>query len=421
MRVLGWLGMVTIAACGPVKDLAPDGAAAPTLTVSRVGAGEGTVSSDGGEIVCGETCSATLAPGTTVTMFATASDASTFVGWSGACEGSETCTVTVNADTTVTAEFAVNGLTVEKLGTGVGSVRSNPDGILCGTDCSEAYPTGTRVELTASPGPGAVFTRWEGACTGADDCVVTIDGPQAVTAVFTCGGEATFNATGSVQIFEPPACASRLIIDASGAQGGNNGGRGARVVGTFEITAPHEPLHVLVGRAGGSGRGGGGGGGSFVYVDPNDPMPWIAAGGGGGASTLGAGEPGRESSASSGGGDGGSGCFLLVGYAGAGGGGWTSNGGNGTGSPPSGGGRAPRAGGEGGAPASNGGAGGFGGGGGGGTAAGGGGGYSGGRGGNCTTSDGEPGGGGGSFNAGMDPVAQAGVRIGDGVVIIRWE
>jgi hypothetical protein len=78
-----------------------------TLTVNFAGSGSGTVSSNPAGInVCATTCSANFASGQVVTLTATASEGSTFGGWSGAgCSGTGTCVVTVTAATTVTATF----------------------------------------------------------------------------------------------------------------------------------------------------------------------------------------------------------------------------------------------------------------------------------------------------------------------------
>src|SRR5207245_8334283 len=53
------------------------------LTVIKSGTGSGTVTSGGGEINCGSTCSATFNTGTAVTLTATAAAGSVFAGWSG--------------------------------------------------------------------------------------------------------------------------------------------------------------------------------------------------------------------------------------------------------------------------------------------------------------------------------------------------
>ena len=78
-------------------------------------------------------------------------------------------------------------LTVTKAGSGTGMVKSRPAGILCGTDCSQSYTSGTVVTLRATPAAGSTFTGWSGACTGSGMCTVTMNESKAVTATFTPG------------------------------------------------------------------------------------------------------------------------------------------------------------------------------------------------------------------------------------------
>jgi len=86
-----------------------------SLTVSKTGAGTGTVTSAPAGIACGTTCSATFASGTAVTLTATPAAGSTFTGWSGSCAGTGTCSVTMSAAQAVTASFTsvtgVSGIT----------------------------------------------------------------------------------------------------------------------------------------------------------------------------------------------------------------------------------------------------------------------------------------------------------------------
>jgi uncharacterized repeat protein (TIGR02543 family) len=78
-----------------------------------------------------------------------------------------------------------NLLTVNKAGTGGGTVTSNPAGINCGIDCTETYTSGT-VELTATPDATSTFAGWSGACTNSSGtCTVTMDQARTVTATFT--------------------------------------------------------------------------------------------------------------------------------------------------------------------------------------------------------------------------------------------
>lgn len=75
------------------------------LNVAKAGTGTGTVVSAPAAIACGNTCAASVASGTTVTLTATPDAGSTFAGWSGACAGTGSCSVTPRATTNVTATF----------------------------------------------------------------------------------------------------------------------------------------------------------------------------------------------------------------------------------------------------------------------------------------------------------------------------
>lgn len=70
-------------------------------------------------------------------------------------------------------------------GNGTGTITSSPAGIDCGTDCSEAFPDGTTLTLTATPAPGSTFMGWgEGSCSGTGDCVVTVGQDISIAPTF---------------------------------------------------------------------------------------------------------------------------------------------------------------------------------------------------------------------------------------------
>jgi Tol biopolymer transport system component len=79
-----------------------------TLTVSKTGAGSGTITSNPAGIDCGATCSASFDHNTSVTLMATAATGSTFTGWSGACTGTGICSVIMDSARSVTANFSLN-------------------------------------------------------------------------------------------------------------------------------------------------------------------------------------------------------------------------------------------------------------------------------------------------------------------------
>jgi len=278
---------------------------------------------------------------------------------------------------------------------------------------------------------------------GYDDCNKEAgDGCEVELCGGTCmmpgnpKGMKTFNYTGQIENFPVPLCVKSMTIEAWGAQGGDNpplagaGGKGARMKGTFAVVGG-EQLKVVVGQMGQppansnvANGGAGGGGGSFVWRGANELL--LVAGGGGGsclqnnglphylgkdAVTTGDGTGSRshdQFNNSPGGSNGGDGKSV----SGAGGRGWTSV----LQSP------------VGGAVCQQyGGAGGYGGGGAGGCppnpcndlhTGGGGGGYSGGgAGGSCYYYGG---GGGGSYNVGTSPDNSAGIKTGNGQVVITW-
>jgi len=150
------------------------------LTVSKAGAGSGTVTSTPPGITCGTTCAWSYPSGTVVTLTATPAADSTFAGWSGGCSGTGTCTKTLSAATAVTATFE---LTITP--TANQTFTSTPTAITCGTNCSASYPSGTVVTLTATPAADSTFAGWSGGgCTGTGACTVTLSAATAVTATF---------------------------------------------------------------------------------------------------------------------------------------------------------------------------------------------------------------------------------------------
>jgi hypothetical protein len=91
----------------------------------------------------------------------------------------------MTADLAATATFGLlRTLNVTLAGAGSGSVASDPAGIACGSDCSEAYVQGIVVTLTATPAPGSFFVGWSGDCTGSATCQPVLDVDRAVTATF---------------------------------------------------------------------------------------------------------------------------------------------------------------------------------------------------------------------------------------------
>ncbi len=106
-------------------------------------------------------------------------------GCGGALAGTTYTTGPVNANCTVKAIFSnTYALTVDKSGSGTGTVTSSPKGIVCGTTCQYGFKPGTKVTLTAKADGTAIFTGWTGACSGTTSCKVTMSADVNVGATF---------------------------------------------------------------------------------------------------------------------------------------------------------------------------------------------------------------------------------------------
>ncbi len=156
------------------------------LTVNKDGTGTGSVTGDG--IDCGNDCDEEdeeYVENTLVTLTAIAYSGSSFIGWGGACSGSEKeCKIAMNQVQNVTATFDLNPNTLKVTIKGNGTVTNSFAGIDCGADCNE-YSSGTSVTLTATPDTDYFFAGWNGAdCSGIDNCIVTMTESQNVTATF---------------------------------------------------------------------------------------------------------------------------------------------------------------------------------------------------------------------------------------------
>jgi hypothetical protein len=95
---------------GPAPDIGAFETARPvqhTLTIIKVGAGSGSVTSSPAGIDCGNARSYTYDSDRSVTLTATPASGSVFTGWGGNCAGRGTCTLTLTADRSAIASFVL--------------------------------------------------------------------------------------------------------------------------------------------------------------------------------------------------------------------------------------------------------------------------------------------------------------------------
>ena len=123
---------------------------------------------------------------------------SVFAGYSGLCTGIQACSTSGDfpPNTQLVARFELQAptefpITVTMAGTGSGTVRSTPAGIVCtrldgnfSGNCATSFATGTNLTLTPEPAAGSRFVEWGGDCTGAGSCTVTMDQVHNVSARF---------------------------------------------------------------------------------------------------------------------------------------------------------------------------------------------------------------------------------------------
>lgn len=175
-----------------------NGPSTPTFNLDVSVSGSGTVTSIPDGITCGEDCEETYEEDTVVELTATAADGFTFEGFSENCTVEigtpNICEVTMDEAKTVQVTFEEDivdpvqyELTVTPAGTGSGTVTSDPAGIDCGDDCTEAFTEETSVTLTATSDEGSEFGGFTG-CTpveNTDTCTLTVGEAGAdVTATF---------------------------------------------------------------------------------------------------------------------------------------------------------------------------------------------------------------------------------------------
>ena len=122
-----------------------------------------------------------------------------------------------NCATTPAATFT---LTVNRGGTGIGTVTSSPAGINCGSTCSTTFNSGAAVTLTATPASGSTFAGWSG--TGCSTGSVTMTATTTCTATFNVTSGYTLTTRVVNQITSSGAATGRIVSNPAGIDCGTN-------------------------------------------------------------------------------------------------------------------------------------------------------------------------------------------------------
>src|SRR4026208_1352890 len=78
-----------------------------------------------------------------------------------ACGGDGTPNSQPDLDSTSPSSQSVSAmLTIQKSGTGFGTITSNPAGLNCGTTCTLTVALGTVITLTVAPAPNNTLADW---------------------------------------------------------------------------------------------------------------------------------------------------------------------------------------------------------------------------------------------------------------------
>jgi len=173
-----------------------------TLTISKGGYGLGSVVDDIGKIDCGEVCAYSFPFGTQITITATPEIAETytssFQNWTGDSQCSDkpqsnldSIVVTLDHNVNCTANFSrdqnveLSVQVIQSQSSASGNITSDSPGINCGSDCSEDYPYGSEILLTATPDAGSDFLRWN----GDNQCGANANGNQTTLQLVETNGQ----------------------------------------------------------------------------------------------------------------------------------------------------------------------------------------------------------------------------------------
>jgi hypothetical protein len=201
-----------------------------------------------------------------VHLYATPEPDSVFLGWGGACSGSEPfCDVTITDAHLAVALFdGPRQLTLVVDGADgaegiVDAVVAGWPGISCACPgavpgpvvCEGVYPLGASAQVYANPGPRSVFLGWGGDCGGAEPgCVVTIDSAKTVTATFGAAAQPVVW-TNRVGVSESSGVLTKTAVSGWGNAGAASTQLLMSGAGSVTFTATETTTQRMLGLGGG--------------------------------------------------------------------------------------------------------------------------------------------------------------------------
>jgi hypothetical protein len=180
-------GTVTLSATPSVLTVFIGGSATTTVTASRTGY-DLPLALSGSGLPSGVT--ATFNPptlsGGTLSSVITVSAASDLGPGGGSLNVLAFGPDSLDARVNIPFNIGRPQVRIVRAGTGTGTVTSSPAGVNCGTVCNFVFPYGTSVTLRATPAAGSVFAGWSGnPCGGTNDtCSLAVTAAPLITATF---------------------------------------------------------------------------------------------------------------------------------------------------------------------------------------------------------------------------------------------
>jgi Divergent InlB B-repeat domain len=188
LRLVG-LSLVAVLSLAPGERAE----ARETVRLSIQVAGDGTVSSTDGSLVCKRRCTVAYRRGKALVLVAKHFENSRFDRWEGDCVGvAERCAIALDRRGSVSATFVRLRARVALLIGGPGSVSSEPSGLGCGASsgaCEADFVRGDTIRLIAAPMFGAELYSWGDGClqTSATTCELVVRPDAVASATFRTG------------------------------------------------------------------------------------------------------------------------------------------------------------------------------------------------------------------------------------------